>query len=65
MVTKNEIVCALLEEIYEATDVFKDQVNSSDWNDDAIHVTVADAFAGFKHLECLMEVLEAVWNTSR
>ena len=62
MVTKVEITKALLEEIYEATDAFKDQINGSDWNDDTIHVIVADAFAGFKHLECLMEVLEAVWN---
>lgn len=62
MVAKNEIVCALLEEIYEATDAFKDQINSGDWNDDTIHAIVADAVAGFKHLECLMEVLKTVWN---
>ena len=62
MVTKNEIVCALLEEICEATDVFNDHIDSGDWNDDTIHVIVADAFTRFKHLECLMEALKTVWS---
>ena len=62
MVAKNEIVFALLDEVYEATDVFKDQINTGDWTDDTIHAIVADAFARFEHLECLMEALKTVWK---
>lgn len=62
MVTKVEITKALLEEIDEAAQALIDTMNADGWHDDTIHVIVADAFAGFKHLECLMEVLEAVWN---
>ena len=62
MVTKNEIICALLEEIYDATDVFKDQINYGDWNDDTFHAIVADTLTRFKHLECLMDALKTVWN---
>ena len=62
MVTRNEIIGALLEEIDEAADALKEQINNGDWSDDTIHVVVADTFTRFKHLECLMEVLKTVWN---
>ena len=62
MVTKNEIVCALLEEIDEAADALEDQLSNGGWSDDAIHVVVADTITRFKHLECLMEALKTVWN---
>lgn len=62
MITRNEIVCALLEEVDEAADALKEQINNGDWSDDTIHVVVADTFTRFKHLECLMEALKTVWN---
>lgn len=65
MVTRNEIIGALLEEIDKTADVLKDQINNGDWSDDAIHVVVAHTFQKFKHLECLMEALKTYWNQSR
>lgn len=62
MVTKNEIVCALLEEIDEAAQALIDTMNADGWDDDTIHLAVADTFTRFKHLECLMEALKTAWN---
>lgn len=65
MVTKNEVVAALLEEIDEAAQALIDTMNADGWDDDTIHVVVADTFTRFKHLECLMGALKTVWNTRR
>lgn len=62
MVTKVEITKALLEEIDEAAQALIDTMNADGWDDDTIHVIVADAFTRFKHLECLMEALKTVWS---
>lgn len=65
MVTRNEVIGALLEELDEAADALKDQLSNGDWSDDAIHVVVADTFQKFKRMECLMEALKTNWNQSR
>lgn len=62
MVTKEAVAKALLEEIDEAAQALIDTMNADGWHDDTIHLAVADTITRFKHLECLMEVLEAVWN---
>ena len=62
MVTRNEIIGALLEEIDEAARALIDTMTADGWHDDTIHLDVADTITRFKHLECLMEVLKTVWN---
>ena len=62
MVTRNEVVAALLEEIDEAAQALIDKMNADGWDDDTIHLAVADTFQKFKHMECLMEALKTVWN---
>ena len=65
MVTRNEIIGALLEEIDEAARALIDTMTADGWHDDTIHLAVADTITRFKHLECLMEALKTYWNTSR
>lgn len=62
MITRNEIIGALLEEIDEAARALIDTMSADGWYDDTIHLAVADTITRFKHLECLMEVLKTVWN---
>ena len=62
MVTRNEIIGALLEEIDEAARALINTMTADGWHDDTIHLAVADTITRFKHLECLMEVLKTVWN---
>lgn len=62
MVTRDEIVEALLSEIHEGADSLMETIDECELNSEEIHVTVAGVFGRLKHLECLMEALKAVWN---